>query len=130
MQDTKETIMQKMSVVRWEDAGIDELLVKYDSVILRLTESSGRHVGVKFDSHIALNWSGHWDENIVESCSVLTESKEISAALEMVRTAYGENPDHGGGIRNFAGPWFSFSIRMTDDCSVISIVFQGLNVEV
>lgn len=125
---TEQECRSLLSLIRWRDASLDRLVVDYESVTIELTESVGRAVRVKFFGHIALHWSSHWDENVVEKYSVTNDSESINSALRKVVETYGEHPETGGGIRNFEGPWYSFLVQLIDSMFV-EVVAQDVEVE-
>ncbi|MHB0916121.1 MAG: hypothetical protein ACYC4M_10670 [Thermoleophilia bacterium] len=111
--------------VRWADSSIERLTADYDSVTITITESSGRKLSVRFLSHIALIYPWHWDENIIDSCHVLSESPLIDTTLNKIVVVYGDNPEKGGGTREFGGPWCHYSVHLEDGAK-IEIVAQDV----
>jgi hypothetical protein len=128
MMRIEEKWKEQLAQIVWDDASLERILCEYDSVTVHVLEHTGRRVAVKVLGHIAVEWSGHWDENIIDACTVSERTPYVEDALQSITDRYGKNPTLGGGTRVFEGPWFEVLIEMLDGASV-RLVGQDLRVQ-
>jgi hypothetical protein len=96
-----------------EHVGLD-----YDSVLLRVRESSGLLRTVRCEGHIALCLDGFWDEVIVERAELASDHPAIRKSLSSISRRLGRNwPDSGNAQRN-SRHWSALIVHLSDGCTI------------
>jgi hypothetical protein len=121
------SVNDKLRLVRWADASVDQLTADYDAVRLDVTEEGGRAAQLIVFNHMGCRWEGHWDESIIETAEATQSSQWLEATLGSVKARYGEQPEPGGGTRQIGAPWFHLTVRFIDGAE-IAVLGQQLEV--
>ena len=110
----------------WHDSSLEKIVIEYKDIIAELeTDNVTRRI--VFKNHIAIDYIGQWDENIVESIYEEKNEDIIKNALEKVN-AYNNTKRKGGGTRDINSDWTCIIIKLIDGVC-IRIVCDGIVIE-
>jgi hypothetical protein len=86
----------------------------YDSVVLTVKDS-GSVRRIRADGYIGFEYSGVWDEMVIERAEVLTNDEFVTRTLESIRDRYsGPPPSTGSPTRNTAIEWQTLVVTFAD----------------
>ena len=102
--------------VLWADSSLERVEIDYNSVVLSITESTGSVVRVRCTGHIAFEFSGFWDETIVEDGEILDEGEALArATLAVGRFTDATQAQTGSPERNEVGvPFRLLDVTLID----------------
>ena len=100
----------------WRDSSLDRIVIEYNDIMIDIdTETGMRKIILK--NHIAFDYIGQWDENIIKAIYVEKDNDFISHALERVNT-YNDVKYKGGGTRDIKSDWKCVVIQLIDNICI------------
>lgn len=117
---------QKLSDILWRDSTLESICVNYDSVGIRLLESTGRMRTITCGGYIGYRAIAIWDEMLVLDGVVLQEDAFLMDCIAAVESRVGYRAvDTGSPARN-RRDWKLLRIRLEDGAciDVVAAVFE------
>jgi len=105
--------------VQWPDATVEGVKLDYDEARIRVRESGGRTVEVVAGGYIGYETIGFWDETIVESASLQSDTDFLRTCLAKVREHNGDPPRESGNADRNLGSFQALEIRLIDGARIL-----------
>jgi hypothetical protein len=104
--------------VLWPDAILVHVAADYDTVVLRIRESTGIERTIRCEGHIALGLEGFWDEVIIERAELVSEHAAIERATASIRRRFGTHWLDSGSEERNRRHWLALIVHLADGCSL------------
>lgn len=104
--------------VLWPDATLEHVAADYDTVVLRIRESTGIERRIRCEGHIALSIEGFWDEVIVERAELVSEHVAIERATNSISRRFGANWLASGNEERNSRRWLALIVHLADGCTL------------
>lgn len=104
--------------VLWPDATLEQVTVDYDTVVLRIRESTGTERTIRCEGHIALGLEGFWDEVIIEHAELVSKHPTIERATSSISRRFGTSWLDSGNEERNSRRWLALIVHLADGCSL------------
>jgi hypothetical protein len=119
---------QVLDKVLWTDAALEQVTADYNSVVLRVRESTGVVRTIRAEGYIGMNLHGFWDEVIIERAEVSRVHPTIDSCINSISQRFGERwPESGNKTRN-SRKWLALIVHLSDG-ACLEVVAAALSVE-
>ena len=112
--------------IPWEDSYLDEIVINYSKIIIKI---SSEYMGLKkivCEEFISIKYIGQWDENIINTIDVTSNSDFINESLQLVKDNY-LNTEIIGCNKHINDNWLQLRINLIDNVNII-IVCKNINI--
>jgi hypothetical protein len=100
--------------VLWPDATLEQVMADYDSVALRIRESTGRIRTIRCEGHIGYALCGFWDEVIIERAEVRLEHPFLDLCVNSLSRRLGHELSESGNVERNTRKWKVLLVHLSD----------------
>lgn len=104
--------------VLWPDATLEYVAVDYDSVVLRVRESTGQMRTIRCEGHIGYGLCGFWDEVIIERAEVTSTHPFIERCVSSISQRLGQGWIDSGNEQRNSRQWRALVVHLSDGSCV------------
>lgn len=114
--------------VLWQDSALEHVGADYDSVVLRVRESTGQVRTIRCEGHIGYGLCGSWDEIIIERVEVAAEHPFIERCVSSISRRLGAGWIDSGNEQRTMRQWKALIVHLSDG-SCVEIVAARFTVD-
>ncbi|GAA0756077.1 hypothetical protein [Clostridium sartagoforme] len=116
----------KIKKVNWIDSILNEIKIEFNKIIINILLESEESISIICNEFVSIKYLGQWDESIINSIEVSSNSEFIKESLEVVRSNYAETEIIGCN-KHLNNEWLQVTIKLIDGVD-INIVCNSIEI--